>query len=240
MTEQEIQTRYSVHFCELDAQIVRLEAVLREHSFLSGKMQHVVVHALVLRLIELARSCGILSKAGMAAASASLNRQCLEVGFKLKAICSGNATAEDFMTQEIISRAKSRRWVLQNAAALEALGPELSKSLAKEADEAVRLEETKGLKEIKPYEWAARAEEIEVYLFAYSTLSDFIHCGPASLGHIFDVKQDGQVFMQTGPSDYLIEHVIEGACHCLASSSNAIQSMFAKNADAQIPPCTAP
>ena len=240
MTEQEIQTRYAAHFSELDAQIVNLEAVLREHQFLSGNMQHVVVHALVLRLIELARSCGILSKAGMAAASASLNRQCLEVGFKLKAICSGNATTEDFMSQEIISRAKSRRWVLQNAAALEALGPELAKSLAKEAEEAVRLEEIKGLKEIKPHEWAGLAEEKEVYLFAYSTLSDFIHCGPASLGHIFDVKQNGQVFMQTGPSDYLIEHVIEGACHCLASSSNAIQAMFAKNTGTQIPPCTAP
>lgn len=237
MTEQEIQKKYAAHFSKLDAQIVRLEAVLREHPFLSGNMQHVVVHALVLRLLELARSCGILSKAGMAAASASLNRQCLEVGFKLKAICSGNATPEDFMTQEFISRAKSRRWVLKNSAALEALGPELAESLAKEAEEAVRLKETKGLKEIKPHEWAARAEEVEVYLFAYSTLSDFIHCGPASLGHIFDVKQNGQVFMQTGPSDYLLEHVIEGACHCLASSSNAIQAMFAKNTETQIHPC---
>lgn len=229
MTEQEIQTKYSAHFSALDAQIVRLEEALHEHPFLSGNMQHVVVHALALRLIELARSCGILSKAGMAAASASLSRQCLEAGFKLKALCNGNATAEDFMTQEIISRAKSRRWVLKNAAARAALGPELAESLANEADEAVRLEETKDLEEIKPYEWAARAEEIEIYLFAYSTLSDFIHCGPASLGHIFEVKQDGQVFMQTGPSDYLIEHVVEGACHCLASSSNAIEAMFSAN-----------
>lgn len=237
MTEQEIQTSYAVQFSDLDAQIVRLETAIQEHPFISGNMQHVVVHALALRLIEFSRSCGILSKAGMAAASASLNRQRLKVGFKLKAICSGKATPDEFMHQEIISRTKSRRWLLNSPAALEALEPELARNLAKEAEQAIQLGEAKGLKELKPHEWAARAGETEVYLFAYSTLSDFIHCGPSSLGHIVDVKQDGQVFMRTGPSDYLLAHVIEGVCHCLASSSSAIQSMFAENMGVLVAPC---
>jgi hypothetical protein len=226
MTEQEIQTRYATQFSDLSGQIALLESVLSEHQFLSGNMQHVVVHALALRLIELARGCGLLAKAGLAAANASLGRQCLEVGFKLKAICSGKATPEDYMTQERISRAKSHRWVLKSPSALDALGPVLAAEILQEVQEAARLGNAKELKEIKPHEWAERADEVEVYRLAYSTLSDFIHCGPASLDHIVDVKSNGQVFMQTGPSDYLVGRVVEGVCHCLASSSNAIQTMF--------------
>jgi len=233
MTEQEILTRYASQFSDLDSQIAQLEAVLSEHRFLSGNMQHVVVHALALRMIELARGCGILSKSGLAAANASLGRQCLEVGFKLKAVCRGKATAKDFTDQEIISRAKSRRWVLDSPSALEVVGPELATSLHQEAQEAALVERTKSLKEIKPHEWAKRADEVEVYLLAYSVLSDFVHSGPASLGHIVDVKPSGQVFMQTGPSDYLLERVVEGACICLASSSNAIREMFASEANQQ-------
>ncbi|MGV8804840.1 MAG: DUF5677 domain-containing protein [Polaromonas sp.] len=222
MTEEEIQATYSVQFSSLDEQILQLESELYRHQFLSGDRQHVVVHLLALRLIELARGCRLLAKAGLAAANASLGRQCLEVGFKLKAICNGKATPEDFFNQEIISREKSRSWVLKNPSALAVLSPELRDSLHQESQEA----SGKKLKEIKPYEWAERAEEVEVHLFAYSTLSDFVHSGPVSLGHIFDVKSNGQIYMQTGPSDYLIDSVIEGTCHCLASSANAIQKMF--------------
>jgi len=231
MMEQDIKERHSTQFLRLDEQISRLDSVLSEHQFLSGNMQHVVVHALALRLIELARGCGVLSKAGLAAANASIGRQCLEVGFKLKAICSGRATHEEYTSQELISRAKSRRWVLENPSALDALGPELGAQLlqeAQEAQEATRLGEKRSLKEIKPHEWAKRADEVEIYLLAYSVLSDYVHSGPASLWHIVDVKSNGQVFMQTGPSDYLLERVIAGTCLCLASSSDAIQNMFAE------------
>lgn len=228
MTEQDMKERYSTQFSHLDEQISRLDSVLSEHRFLSGNMQHVVVHALALRLIELARGCGVLSKAGLAAANASIGRQCLEVGFKLKAICSGRATHDEYTSQELISRAKSRRWVLECPSALDALGPELGAQLLQEAKEATRLGEARGLKEIKPHEWAKRADEVEIYLLAYSVLSNYVHSGPASLWHIVDRKANGQVFMQTGPSDYLLERVIEGACHCLASSSDAIQDMFAE------------
>ena len=226
MTEEEIQKKHASAFATLDAQLEQLEAAIQETPFLSGNLQHVIVHALALRMLEFARGCKTLARSGLAAANASLGRQCLEVGFKLKAVSGGAVSANCYLEQEIITRGNSLKRVLDLPAAASLLDVD---SLAEYRQEYREYQDRKKSLsgEISIRKWAEHAQEVEVYVFAYSALSDHVHTGAGSLEHITAVTATGQVFMQTGPSDYLLHAVLEGVCHCLASSSTAIRNMNA-------------
>lgn len=247
MTEQEIEKKHAAIFEALRKEIARLNQVLETKEFSSENPQHLAAHQLALRLIELSTGCQMLAEAGLAAANAATGRTCLEVGFKLKAICKNIRVADLYNKQEDMDRLAKLKPILSNPKMrayfsegdlkswdneIVEIESELKKKIEATKNHAparAKKGRKKASHEKKTvYSWAVDAGEEEVYRFAYSILSDFIHSGPGSMKHICDVSSKGQFFMQTGPSDHMVDQVIGSVNHCLASASNAIEGLFAQ------------
>lgn len=168
-----------------------------------------------------------MGRMGLAAANAAMGRMCLETVFKLKAICIGAVPAEDYAKQEDVARYQSLKRVSKLAIFTEVFTAE---EQAEYRTELQRIEETLGPKvgnhEIKLSKWVDKAEEGTTYALAYSALSDFVHSGASSLSHIMEVREHGQVFIQTGPSTHQLQSIFEGIRIYLAVATGAIEQMF--------------
>lgn len=234
MTEQEIHNKHADSFADLQAQIDQLDIVLVEGAFISGNLQHVVVHALALRLIEFARGCRLVAGAGLPSAHATLGRQCLEVGFQLKSISRGTVSPEAYFAQALLKKSKELKKIsesdeLRSIFTAEQLNDfeRQMQNLERELKEAELQVAPRKLKTITVEQWAAYAQETYSYATVYAVFSAHVHSGASSIGHIVDVCEKGQVLMQTGPSDYLLQDLLFGVNSCLASCAQDIQSMFA-------------
>ncbi|MFN3437632.1 MAG: DUF5677 domain-containing protein [Acidovorax sp.] len=248
MTEQEIEKKHAAIFEALRKEIARLNQVLETNEFSSENPQHVATHQLALRLIEFSTGCHMLAKAGLAAANAATGRTCLEVGFKLKAICKSMSAADIYNKQEDMDRLAKLKPILSNQEMrayfseedlkswdneILEIESELNKTKTDASKNHASVRAKKSRKRASHdkktvYSWAVDAGEEEVYRFAYSIFSDFTHSGPGSMKHICNVSSKGQFFMQTGPSDHMVDQVIGSVSHCLASASNAIEGLFAQ------------
>lgn len=152
----------------------------------------------------------------------------METVFKLKAICIGTVTAEDYAKQERAARHQSLKRALKLNNLTDLFTAE---NLSEYRRELQQIEKDLGPKvgshEIKLSTWAEKADEGTTYALAYSALSDYVHSGASSISHIMEVRNGGQVFIQTGPSTHQLESVFEGVRICLAVAASAIEHMFA-------------
>lgn len=229
MTEEEIFAAYEQDFLSLAQHVARLEGVLEAHPFMSVNLQHVVVHALALRLIELAKGCDRLGRAGLAAANSAMGRLFLEIAFKLKAVSLSEADARDYALQEQVSRYANLKKILTSPSARTAVQRDtLDEYLAEMAAIEEELGSKVASRHVAARDWAKRAGQEEIYLFAYAAFSEFVHAGPGSLAHIMETRAEGQIFMQTGPSAHLLQRVLAGVCLQLESSACAIEEMFGR------------
>ena len=227
MTEQEIKALYAESIGSLQLSIEQFEKTLADKPFQSN-LKHTVVLGLAQRLVEFARGSEATGRMGLAAANAALGRMCMETVFKLKAICLGAVSAEDYAKQEKVARFQSLKRVL-NLSNLSDLFT--AEELSEYRDELNQIEKDLGPKvgnhEIKLSTWAHKAEEGATYALAYSVLSDYVHSGASSISHIMEVREGGQVFIQTGPSCHQLESIFEGVCIYLTVAASAIEQMFA-------------
>lgn len=227
MTEEEIEVQYAECLLAIRTTISAFDEGLNKHDFRSN-LKHVVVLSLAQRMLEFARGCETVGRTGLAAANAALGRMCLETFFKLKAVCLGAVLPEELVRQEQVVRYQGIKRVLglQNLSELFS-----EREQAEFQAEMQRIEQELGPKvgkhEIKLSDWATRADEVGTYTLVYSTWSDYVHTGVSSLSHIMEVREQGQVFIQTGPSVHQLESVVEGVCCHLALAMDVIDQMFA-------------
>lgn len=227
MTEQEIKTIHAESFKAVDIAITEFDRALDKHPFKSN-LKHTVVLGLAHRLIEFSRGSEAMGRMGLAAANAAMVRMCLETVYKLKAICIGSIPVEDYAKQKEIAQRQSLKRVLKLDSLPEILTTEQQSEYRSELQEIEKLFAPKtGIPEIKISDWADKAGEGIPHAFAYSALSDYVHSGISSLAHIIEVRDDGQVFIQTGPSAYQLESNFEGIRIYLAVAIDAIEQMFA-------------
>lgn len=227
MTQQEIETLHAEFIDGLNLAITQFEKTLSDQTFRSN-LKHTVVLGLAQRLVEFARGSEAMGRMGLAAANAAMGRMCMETVFKLKAICIGAIPAEDYATQEDVARYQS----LKRALKLDNLSELFSaEQLSEYRQELQQIEDKLGPKvgshEIKLSTWAEKAGESATYALAYSALSDYVHSGASSISQIMEVREGGQVFIQTGPSTHQLESIFEGVRIYLAVAASAIDQMFA-------------
>jgi len=227
MTEQEILTAYEDNFKAVDASIAGFDNALDKYAFKST-LKHSLVLGLAQRLLEFSRGSEAMGRAGLAAANAAMGRMCLETLFKLKALCLDAVSPEDYVKQERVAQYQSIRRALE----LPSVSPVFTDE--EQAKYRTELQETElelGIPvkkhEIKLSEWAKRAGEERTYALSYSALSDYVHTGVSSLVHMMEVREQGQVFIQTGPSTHQLASLLEGVCIYLALATEAIDHMFA-------------
>lgn len=227
MTEQEILNEHAASFSAVSTSIANFEKAINEQTFRSN-LKHTIVLGLAQRLLEFSRGSEAMGRAGLASANAAMGRMCLETLFKLKAICLGTVSPEDYAKQERVAQHHSLNRVLRL--------PNLSDIFSAEQQDIYRnelqqIEQELGSKvklhEIKLSTWATSAGEGENHALAYSALSDHVHSGVSSLSHIMEMREEGQVFIQTGPSTHQLASLFNGVCIYLALATKAINAMFA-------------
>lgn len=225
MNEQEISATHLTSFEAVGLAIAEFDSTLSAYPFRSNLL-HTVVLGLAQRLIEFSRGSEALGRMGLAAANAAMVRMCLETVFKLKAICQGAVSAEDYVKQELVAQHQSIKRVLNRPGLRDTYTDQQLDELRGEVE---HIEQQLGKKikvhEIKPWQWAEIAGEGDMYALTYSILSDYVHSGATSLSHIMDIRDQGQVFIQTGPSTHQLEMMLQGVCISLAMAKEAIQSM---------------
>lgn len=227
MTEQEIKALHAESLKAVDIAITEFDSTLNKHPFKSN-LKHAVVLGLAHRLIEFSRGSEAMGRMGLAAANAAMGRMCLETVYKLKAICIGAVSAEDYAKQKDIAQRQSLRKVLKLDNLPEIFTAEEQSEYRSELQDIEKLFAPKaGVPEIKISDWADKAGEDIQHALAYSALSDYVHSGISSLSHIIDVRDDGQVFIQAGPSTYQLESIFEGIRIYLSVAASAIEQMFA-------------
>ena len=227
MTEQEISNQYAEHFRTVGIAIAEFEKTLTAHPF-GSNLKHSVVLGLAQRLLEFSRGSEVMGGMGLAAANAAMGRMCLETVFKLKAICSGAVSAEDYAKQESVARHQSLKRVLNLAILPEIFTVEQQAEYQADLQQIEKALGPKvGKHEIKLSEWADKAGEGATYALAYSALSDYVHSGASSLNHIMEVREQEQVFIQTGPSTHQLVSLFDGIRIYLAEATGAIEQMFA-------------
>ena len=227
MTEQEILARHAENFSAIHTAIANFDSALNDYTFRSN-LKHAIVLGLAHRLLEFSRGSEAMGRAGLAAANAAMGRMCLETVFKLRAICLGAIAPENYAKQEKVAQHQS----LKRALSLPNFSDIFSaEQQAEYRTELQQIEQKLGpkikLHEIKVSEWADRAGANETYVLAYSALSDYVHSGVSSLNHIMEVREQGQVFIQTGPSNHQLTSLLEGICIFLAWATVCIDLMFA-------------
>lgn len=230
MTEQEISTHYAENFNAACGAIADFDKALSGHNFRSN-LKHTIVLGLAQRLLEFSRGSETMGRSGLAAANAAMGRMCIETVFKLKAICLGTVSPEDYAKQELVAEHQS----LKRAMGLPNLSEIFTIEQQTEYHEKLQqIEQELGRKvklhEIKLSDWADKAGETRTYALVYSSLSDYVHSGASSLSHIMEVRQQGQVFIQTGPSTHQLASMLQGICTCLAIAQEAIDNMFTNEA----------
>ena len=231
MNTQDIKIKHAEIFDGLECSIARLDDALNRHVFISGNNQHVVVYVLALRLIELSRACHSLAASGYAAANAAMARSCLEAWFRLMAVIRNPEIWNEYLSQKPLARKKGLEKVLKHQG-WNGIFTEEDKIFFEERWQELKAEvERLGCGEKKILDWAKLAGAHEVYLTLYHVLSECSHSGAGSIEYILQRESNGQIFVQTGLSDFLVDRLVPLICELLASSVIGIDGMFGVSGD---------